>query len=101
VGTRESFARVAADRYAEQLSMHDTSGYTRWAKRHVLPFTARELRAIVRGADFDRGKIGRRRVGLSRPTERLPARVGELGGWYLIHDDQWVTAAACCAASYL
>ncbi len=36
LGTRESFARVEAYRYAEQPWMHETFGYERWAGRDVL-----------------------------------------------------------------
>jgi ubiquinone/menaquinone biosynthesis C-methylase UbiE len=36
LGTRESFARVEAYRYAEQPWMHETFGYGRWAGRDVL-----------------------------------------------------------------
>jgi ubiquinone/menaquinone biosynthesis C-methylase UbiE len=56
------------------------------AKPYVRLFTPLELRSTLRGAGFDVVTLRKRHVGLGRRSEQLPRWVGDLGGWYLIHE---------------
>lgn len=69
---------------ADRLSRIEYS--TSDAKPYVRLYTPRELTCELQGVGFELVNITKRHVGLGRRSERLPAWVGRLGGWYLIHD---------------
>jgi ubiquinone/menaquinone biosynthesis C-methylase UbiE len=56
------------------------------ANPQVRLFTSSELRAKLLDAGFEIVEIRKRHVGLGRLSERLPAWVSAVGGWYLVHE---------------
>ncbi len=56
------------------------------AKPYVRLLTRTELEGLLSDSGFRDVAITKRHVGLGRQSESLPAWVGRLGGWYLIHN---------------